>query len=356
MLTNAALIEPRPSLRDLFLKPVFLMCPPTFFNPTIEAHGGCTANLYMHHTDFSAAKAEAQWHGYKDKLQELGATVILASPKANALDQIYTADPQAFFTDVEFSANGAVSRFHFKSMTSRFTNAEREIEKSRHLIASFDFVHDVRSAAQGSAISIGATFESASFNTEGSGDNVYDAYRGLWWSGYSTDLTNPHNGRSDSRSHKQLARLTNRDVLGLKVVKPYYHIDTSNMPLPRGHVLSHKAGITPESYVAMKKVAFGDFGLPESDYLISVDKADAEVFLCNLTAVNDRDLIVPDDASDKILARLANTGYNIHPLPYDEIRKGGGSLHCTANRINMIGPKGGTARDPDFYNRLAASL
>jgi len=348
--------EQKALLKQTLLTPTFMMCAPTHFDPSFEAHGGEVENDFMG-DKIDPAKAEAQWHAFKDTLTNLGAKIILVAPKEGQLDQVYTADPAAFHSEVTFNGAGDnIERIHFKSLMCQFTNAGRQAESSAHFIASAEFIHRLRDMAHGTSTSIGATSERAQYNTEGSGDNVYDTYRGIWWSGYAKNPNDPKNGRSDIKAHAQLTKLTGRDVLSLEVVKPYFHIDTSHTPLPGGHVLSFKDGITPDAHDLMRRVALADFGLPEDDYLINVSKEDAEAFACNLTAVNDKDLIVAHDISDKLESKLVNAGYNPHRIDYSEIRKGGGLFHCTANRINMIGPKGGTANDPGFYDRIESAL
>ncbi len=349
------------TLKDLILKPVFIMCDPTFFDPDKEA-----PTLEKKHekpNDF-AGKAKVdkelamtQWQAFQDKIIELGGSVILAKPDEKLTGQIYTADPAAFHTNVVFAEDGkSVEQIHVRALRSKFTNADRQGELSAHFGAACEFTHSLRQAALGTGITISVTHENAAFNTEGSGDNVYDSYRGIWWSGYVPNPSDPKSGRSDIRAHAQLSNLMGHDVLSLQVMRPYFHIDTAVSPLRKGHVLCFASGMTAKSFDHMRKTALEDYGLSEDEYLIEVDANDANILACNLTSITDTDLIVGKALSDKLKDRLKQAGYTLHELDYSEALKGGGSFHCTANQVNITGPKGGTARDPDFYNRLGASL
>jgi len=343
-------------LRKILLQPTFLMCAPVHSDAKGEENNP-PANDFSGE-DFSKDLAMEQWQGFKDKIEELGGRVILVEPGEDQGAQVYTADPAAFHMDIGFNRskkNPKLRSVRLSGLVSEFTNADRNPEIANHAIATGAFISDLQSSHV-SGVEIQAHILKTTFNTEGSGDNVYDPYRGLWWSGYSKDLSNPACGRSDVRAHKTLARLTNREVFSMEVVRPYFHIDTSQTPLPKGHVLSYKPGITAKSFEQMRKRMLQSFDLAEDKYLINVTKKDALNFACNLTAVTETDLIVPDDISDNLAGKLAKAGYRIHALPYTEMRKGGGLCHCTANRVNMIGPKGGTANDPDFYNRIEAAL
>lgn len=347
-------------LRDTLLTPTFMMCAPTYFDPSFEAHGGDVENSFMGE-NVDPELAQEQWHDFKSTIEKIGGRVILVPAKEGLLDQVYTADPAAFHTDVIFTPDGEdIERIHFKAMHSKFTNADRQGELTSHFNTSCEHTRALRTAAHGTNITIGQSFQKAQFNTEGSGDNVYDRYRGLWWSGYVQNPSDPKSGRSDIRAHAELATLTNRGVMSLEVCgdgyNDYFHIDTSQTPLPRGHVLSYDGGITEGSHDLMRRTALVDFGLPEDDYLIKVSKADAELMACNLTPVTEKDLIVNSLLSDTLVNSLERAGYNTHPVDYSEFLKGGGFFHCTANHINIMGPKGGIANDPDFYDRIDMAL
>jgi len=346
----------RQKLRQVLLQPTFLMCSPVNSDQEVKEKKP-PANDFSG-DDFSKELALEQWQGFKDKIEELGGRVILVEPSEYQGAQVYTADPAAFHTEIKLSRsrlNPVLRSVRFTGLVSEFTNADRNPEIANHAIATGAYVGDLQSAHI-SGVELQSHILKTTFNTEGSGDNVFDPYRGLWWSGYSKDLSNPASGRSDRRAHETLAKLTNREVFSMEVVRPFFHIDTSHTPLPKGHILSYEKGITAESFDAMRKRMLQSFDLPEDKYLIKVTKKDAFNFACNLTAVNDTDLIVPDDISDQLAGKMAKAGYRIHTLPYSEMRKGGGLFHCTANRINITGPKGGLANDPDYYDRIELAL
>jgi len=344
------------ALKDLLLKPTFMMCEPTYYDPANENPDGKMPNNFSGE-QIDHEKALEQWHGFKDKIEELGGRVILVPPQQGCGGQVYTADPAAFITDVLVTNAKvpSIKAIQFAALISQFTNAGRNTEVASHSGTIQTFTNELQSARL-SGVPVSSILEKTKWNTEGSGDNVYDSYRGIWWSGYSKDLSDPTKGRSDIRAHRTLQNLTGREVFSMEVASDFFHIDTSQTPLPKGHILSYEGGITAQSFKAMRKRMLESFDLAEKDYLIRVSKKDAYNFACNLTVVNDTDLIVTDDISDKLAGKLAKAGYRLHTLPYSEMRKGGGLFHCTANRINITGPKGGTVNDPDYYNRIELAL
>lgn len=344
------------TLKTLLLQPTFMMCEPTHLDPAKENPDGSLPNKFSGE-QIDREKAFEQWHGFKDKIEELGGRIILVPPQKKCGGQVYTADPAAFMTDIQFTRDKtpSIEAVTFSALISQFTNAGRNAEVASHSGMIQTFTNELQSARL-SGVPISAVLQKTKWNTEGSGDNLYDTYRGIWWSGYSKDLSDPTKGRSDIRAHNTLQNLTDREVFSMEVANNFFHIDTSQTPLPKGHILSYEDGITAQSFKAMRKRMLESFDLAEKDYLIKVSKKDAYRFACNLTAVNDTDLIVTDDISDKLAGKLAKAGYRLHTLPYNEMRKGGGLFHCTANRINIHGPKGGTANDPDYHNRIELAL
>lgn len=342
-------------LRDLLLRPSFMMCRPTYFDPTLDAHGGEGANDYFNNNPFHRHEAVSQWNTGVNLIKELGGDVWPVQPKAGLLDQIYTADPQAFLTDVTLK-NGRLEKITHRSLVSKFTNAARNAEIEEHIRASNSFSAQLKGSAQALGILTDCHRELSQFNIEGSGDNVYDPFRGIWWSGFVDNLGDPTVGRSDKRSHAQLSRLTDRPVMSLEVQHPYYHIDTSHTPLPKGHILSYKDGISSESFELMRRVAFTNFNLPEENYLIEVDADDAAILGCNLTVFDRENLIVCDKISNRLQDQLTEAGYYIHLRNFDTARRAGGLWHCTQNRINIMGPKGGTIANPQYYEQISAAL
>jgi N-dimethylarginine dimethylaminohydrolase len=188
------------------------------------------------------------------------------------------------------------------------------------------------------------------YRTEGTGDNVYDPYRDIFWSGYAADPVGgkPSDGRSDIRAHKEIERFMGVEVVSLQVKAPFHHTDTSLGPLTYGHILCYPGGLQPESFERFKKRAFDDFNLDPEEYMIEVGEEDARRrFACNLRCIGNT--VFMSECSKQLIERIESKGYKVVPLELSCFIAAGGGDHCTGNNINET-------RIPGGYIRQAGNL
>jgi len=313
-----------------------LMCAPEHYkiDKPNEEHGHANDFAYQGYIEYTAnparfvAKAIKQWEGLKDRFTSLGLNIVELEPQKELADIVFTADPSlSLITTDTLSASNSDPRI--VTITSRFSNEERqgEVDHSVSFIEKFSPKRGV---------------VSAHYNTEGTGDNFYDSFRDAYWSGFvkNAGRKNAASGRSDIRSHSGLEALTGVPVISMAVKRPFFHIDTSMTPLSNGHIIAYKDGMMPEAFETLKREGFERYGMDADEYLILVDKEDADKYACNLRCVGNT--IVMPSCSDDLQDRLKSKGYDVVTHDMSQFIYAGGAMHCLTNNLNEKRVKGGT--------------
>ncbi len=327
---------------------MLLMCPPDYF----AIHKADPKN--GHANDFSkkgcqeyskdpaafVAKARSQWNNLKNAFISAGASVKTLRPNPDMPDQVFTADPTLSLVSVNpkkpFSPLGV-------SLVTHFANVERAVEVniSKNYIKTFiknRFIYD------------------HNYLCEGTGDNVYDPFRDVFWSGFveNAGRENAATGRSDLRSHQFLASATGVDVVSLAVKRPFFHIDTAMAPLPNGHIIAFKDGMQPEAFDKLITEGFERYGMDVDEYLILVDEDDANKYACNVRAIGNT--IVMPECSEKLKETIRSKGYEVTTCDVSQFLYAGGGVHCLSNNLMETRIKGGLYEKADFAKKPLPSL
>lgn len=271
-----------------------------------------------------------EWLALKDIISNF-ATVIVADMPKGMPDSVYTADGSISLINVDTGEE--------VSILSHFTNAHRGGEVALHKkILQEHFPNRI--------------LHQSPFALEGTGDNVYDPYRDIFWSGY---VDNPNSaqaahGRSDIRGHHFLQEKTGVGVVSLKTMKPLYHIDTVLAPLPGGHILAYLDGMPEETRSKFLDHAFKHFGLKPETHLIQVSKADAMAFACNVRCF-DNDVIIPQ-CSQELQDTIRGKGYNVKAMNMHYLIAGGGASHCATGNLSEKRIPGGFHHRPDLLAQV----
>jgi N-dimethylarginine dimethylaminohydrolase len=311
-------------------EPVFLMADPASFaieKPYADGHAPANDFSVKGYEEYSkdpeafVAKARQQWTRLRDVFNQLGAKVVVMKAKPHQPDQVFTTDPSLSLK----TADGTLI-----TIFSRFSNEGRQQE-----------VADQAAFLEKNAA--GSILLNAHFRTEG-GDNVYDRFRDVFWSGYtrSPGRDGAASGRSDIRAHKALSQATGVEVVDIEVKEPFFHIDTSLAPLPDGHIVCYRGGMSDEAFEEMQRKAFDRYGLDRKEYLIEVSKEDAAAYACNLRCVG-KTIVMPT-CSRELQDKLTGIGYKVITLEMSQFIYTGGAVHCLANNINETRIPGGTIR------------
>ncbi len=290
----------------------FLMSPPDYLHipeivedvPVANDFSRAGYASYMQDPAGFIARAATQWTELRDKMLQAGAIVTYVPPSPIAFDGAFVAD-----ASLTLWRNG---RPH--TMLSQFANAPRAPEIANHQ-ACLQAVFGDRLVLQSSSLSC-----------EGSGDVVYDPARHCLWAGYTTD-TDCAAGRTQKATHAMLADFFGMPVHSLAVNRPFFHVDTCFAPLPGGQVLIWPEGLQADALVTIR--AF----IP-ADQIVTVSRADAYAFGCNLVAVSS-DILVMPQVSDNLRRTLEHFGYTVLMCDVSQFIACGGAIHCLTNPLHL---------------------
>lgn len=298
------------------------MCPPDHFEPAPPhpEHGHANTFEEKGHREFEKnpkkfrAQAHEQWHALLEIFSR-HADIILIEPQPEKPDQVYTADASFSLHLHGIAGQGIVT------VLSNFTNEKRSHETEKHH-ATLCALGDER------------LFVQSLHKIEGNGDNVPDPFRGIIWSGYTSqpNLSMASHGRSSLEAHEFLSGHTKIPVVSLQTVKPFYHIDTVLGPLPNGHILAHYESLHPKSHQKFITHAFANYGLDPNEYLIPVSTKDAFLLAANVRCFGDH--VIMPRCSRELQETVESKGYKVEIADISAFLAGGGGIHCLSNVIN----------------------
>ena len=323
---------------------IVLMSPPDYFGLEGPDEAGKFENAlskryykeFMDDPQRFRERATIQWHGLKETVEaalnvdgiSTGAVVELPAHR-DMMNLVFTADP--VFTLATPNITGENQRI--LTIASHFANANR----SQEVDYTLEFLKNLQAVGNTGIIK-------ARHAMEGTGDNVYDRFRDVIWSGYRDPLSgNAEDGRSDVRMHRNIKKLTGVSVNSMMVQKPWFHIDTCMAPLPTGHILAFMDGMTDQAKETLMREGFERFGMDPKEFLIEVSEEDALNYACNFRQF--ADTVVMADVSDDLKRQLETTGNNMVYVDVGQFIKGGGAVHCLTNTLNEPRVVGGTCRD-----------
>lgn len=307
--------------------PLFLMCPPDYFQltPPDPEHGFANDMIAHAYEDFVKNPeafihtAKSEWEALKDIIEnQLKAKTELLTPQEDMHDQCFTADASLSFVNNKGNEITLISTMTHPLRTPETAYHE---EKIRKLFPQ-------------------RPIEVNPLPSEGTGDNLFDPYRNLFWSGYTPDpcSTKPAEGRSDIRAHHVLADKTGMKVISLEVERPFFHVDTTLAALPKGHLLYYKGGMTDEAFKTLKKEGIENFDLNPDDYLIEVTKEEAYLYACNLIYVGNK--VVLTECGERLPNLLREKGYEIFTTDLSCFIQAGGGPHCLTNNLTLNSANG----------------
>lgn len=166
---------------------------------------------------------------------------------------------------------------------------------------------------------------------EGAGDALLDR-DGRWlWAGYGF--------RTELDAHPYLAKWLDIEVLSLRLIdERFYHLDTCFCPLSGGYLLYY-----PPAFDAYSNRLI-ELRVPESK-LIAISEPDAVNFACN--AVNIGQIVILNQASTSLKAKLTTAGFDVIETPLSEFLKAGGASKCLTLRVTEPIQDNATGLDRD---------
>lgn len=223
--------------------------------------------------------AVRQWEHLRRVYLDLGHTVQLVPPGAGLPDMVY-------------AANGALV-VDGHAYSAQFAFAERVPEGPAYA-AWLE--------------SAGIPVRTATYVNEGEGDFLTVGARILAGHGF----------RSDPRAHAEVAELTGREVVSLRLVDPrYYHLDTALAVLGDETVAYYPGAFDDDAQRRLRDL------YPDA---VLATAQDAEVL--GLNAVSDGKHVVMSPRATALAAQLRERGYEPIGVDLSELLKGGGGAKC----------------------------
>ncbi len=280
--------------------PQLLMCPPDHFavvyaiNPWMDPDGWAAHDSEYHHN------AEGQWQALHDTFEQLGAEIRIVPPGEGWPDMVFTAN-----AGIWLDGRVLLARFRYPERTGE----EPLFDAYFRTLMDEGLVREVGFFPEGVI-------------QEGEGDCLWDATRGLFWSGYGQ--------RSEEAASTVIAEFFGCEVVPLHLVNPrYYHLDVSMCPLPSGHIMACLEAFSPESVTRLTERA-------GADWIIPVSTEDADRMALNAVVLGQT--IVLNDCSADLEARLTAVGYSVRRVPLPAFLKSGGSACCLSMRLDNNAP------------------
>lgn len=253
----------------------FLMCPPEHFTVAYAI------NAWMDPSQpVDPARAMAQWQGLVDTYRCLGHEVV-------------TVPATPGLPDMVFAANGGLVMDGI-AVGARFATQQRAPEAALY-------------AAHLRAAGIEVVHEPEHVN-EGEGDLLVVGDVILAGTGY----------RTDARAHGEVATLTGREVVPLRLVDPrYYHLDTAAFALD-------------DNTIAYLPAAFDEASREELEHRFpdAVIASEADAAVLGLNAVSDGKHVVLAEEAEGLAAQVEARGFEPVPVAVSELRKAGGGPKC----------------------------
>jgi lysine-ketoglutarate reductase/saccharopine dehydrogenase-like protein (TIGR00300 family) len=263
----------------------FLMCAPDHYDVDYVINPWMEGNIHKSSRD----RAVEQWQKLHFVLKE-HATVDLVTPQKGIPDMVFTANAGLVLGE--------------QVVLSRFLHKERQGEEPYF-----------KQWFEENGYTVNELPKDLPF--EGAGDALLDR-EGRWlWAGYGF--------RSELDSHPYLAKWLDIEVVSLRLIdERFYHLDTCFCPLANGYLLYYPAAFDSYSNRMIEMRVS-----PEKR--IAIAEADAVNFACN--AVNVEDIVVMNQASDALKARLRDAGFQVIETPLNEFLKAGGAAKCLTLRV-----------------------
>jgi N-dimethylarginine dimethylaminohydrolase len=235
---------------------------------------------------------------------------------------VSTQDPVRGLPDLVFTANAALV-LDRKVLLARFLCEERRGEEP-HNRRFFEGLRD-----QGLVEAVVDAPPGLFF--EGAGDAIWDASRGVIWTGYGQ--------RSSRGMGATIESLYGVPTVPLELIDPrFYHLDTCFCVLSGGEILWYPSAFSPESAAVVRRVA-------GTENLVEATDEDALHLGVNSVCLG-RDVVMCH-ASVATRAALAARGYRVHVVPLDSFNRSGGAAYCLTLRLDNETRAAPRQRDSD---------
>jgi N-dimethylarginine dimethylaminohydrolase len=241
--------------------------------------------------------AMAQWVDLVSTIERLGGTVEVVPQRADAPDMVYAMNLGLGIVRPDGAGHVVVSHMRY---------AERRMET---LTAQPWFERSGRSTSYVGRDGVGAHLEAG---------DVF-AWGDALVAGYGP--------RTEELALKHLATDLGVRVRGVRITHPaMYHLDLAFCPLDERHAL-----VAPGAFDAASASALLEL-VPEP--LVLTDDEALTTFCANSIVVG-RCVVMPAGTPARVKARLAEWGFEVVEVDVSEFHKGGGSIRCLTNPVDV---------------------
>jgi arginine dihydrolase len=235
--------------------------------------------------------AMRQWEALRDAIAAAGGEVEVLEQRPDSPDMVYAMNLGLA------QSSGRVMLSHM-----RFAPRRQEALSSEPWFAGHGFVVD-RTGSAG----VGPHFESG------------DAFP------FGDSLLVGYGPRTDADALKHLATQWDLRVRGLRIVHDgMYHLDLSFCPLDSTHALVYPPAFDPASRAELERL------VPEPVVL-----TDEEAFAFTANSIVVGDTIIMPACSLRLQHILTRLGLRVVVLDLSEFHKGGGSIRCLTNPLDL---------------------
>ncbi len=277
-------------------QPLLVLTDPAHFNVSYSINPWMKPGSWAADPEGNRRAARASFDALKSALEAAGARI-----------EIIPGIPG--LPDMVFPANAAIV-LDGRALMARFRFPERQGEEPEFQTAFYGLM------SQGLLNEV-ALLPPGCFQ-EGAGDCIWDATRGRFWAGFGQ--------RSTREAVDAVAEFFGKPVTPLELVSErFYHLDVCFCPLSGGEILYYPPAFSAAGLAAIREL------VPAED-LIEAEDEDAARFCVN--AVNIGRRVVMAEPAPRLVARLAERGYEVlgvDLLPY--IMSGGGA-YCMTLRLD----------------------
>ncbi|MCW2805177.1 MAG: amidinotransferase [Propionibacteriaceae bacterium] len=262
------------------------MCPPQYFDVTYAINAWMDTAVPV-----DQGLAMRQWTGLVAAYRSHGHRVEELAPVKGLVDMV-------------FAANGATV-VDGLVLPARFATAQRRPEAEFHRAW-----HRSHRAALA-----GASVPEASAINEGEGDFAVLSDRILAGYGF----------RTSRHAHRELAALTGREVVSLRLVDPrFYHLDVALTVLDdaAGHIAYYPPAFTAAGRRTLRRL-----------YPDAIIATEADALLLGLNCVSDGLHVFAPAGAGHLIGELGLAGYQPVPIDLSELAKSGGGIKCCTQEL-----------------------
>jgi len=285
----------------------FLMTDPAHYAVRYQINPWMRPDVWRAGATPLAERAAEASQALAERLVDLGAEIEWICAEQGVPDLVFTAN--------------AGTVLDGKVLLARFRHPERRLEEPIFRAAFEDL------AARGVVDEIVEL--PPGIIQEGAGDAIWDADRGLFWTGWGP--------RSDREASDAVSAVFSRPTAPLELISErFYHLDTCFRPLARGDILYFPAAFSDAALRAIR-------GRAQGGRLIEATPEEAAAFCVNAVRLGDD--VVMAKAPPGLRRRLEAHGYRVHEIDLAPFILSGGAAFCMTLRLDQ------TAEEETFHDR-----